>query len=205
MLNWNKEYENRFEHKHIDKILEYQGIQIDTDRIYIRPISIQDKEEISKNYTQEIARYMYYKACESLEDAENIIHKSLEWMQHWDRIVFSIFNKSNNEFLGCCGIFKLDTTTPELWFTWIKKNSQQQWYITEVATEVLKWLCLNIDFSYLYTFLDERNSIGIEIIKWLGWIVWEKLPPMESQDPTKLLYVVEYRLYRQHLINFFGI
>lgn len=205
MLNWNQEYENRFEHKPLERTFEYQSIVIDTKRLNIRPISLGDKISISEYYNESIAKYLYYKSCSSIEDAEYIINRSLEWMQKGDRLVFSIFDKSNNEFLGCFGIFKLDTTTPELGFVWIKQSSQKQWFISEASIAILKWICLNINFNYLYSFVDERNAITTDIVKWWWWIVGEKLPPMETQDPSKILYVIEYRLYRQHLVNFLGI
>ena len=204
MQAWNEVYESKFEHTNM-KNFDIFKILINTKNLILKPISNNNAKDLFESYDIEISKYMYYSPCLSLLDAEKLVNRSVEWMRKSDRIVFSIYEKNTMEFIWCFWVFNFDTTTPELWFIWVKKSKQNMWFLSEASLWVIKWLSENIDFRYVVCFIDENNKIWLEIIKdWWAIKVW-KLPPMLAQDWKKSLIAIEFRIYREHLINLLGI
>jgi RimJ/RimL family protein N-acetyltransferase len=131
-------------------------IIIETERLSLKPISLDYAEDIFKEFTSEIAKYMFPKPFENFEEAYKSIEKSLIEVNEGKALEMVIIKKDNNEFIGCIGIYDLNKLEPGLWI-WTKKSSHNNGFGIEAMTGLIEWIHKNIKFNYLVYPVDKRN------------------------------------------------
>jgi RimJ/RimL family protein N-acetyltransferase len=130
---------------------------IETKRLLLKPISHDYADEIFKEFTSEITKYMYPKPAENIDETKDFIEKSLEGSANGTNLQLIIVNKDNNEFIGCIGLHNINTMEPELGI-WTKKSSHNNGYGLEAMTALINWAHKNIKFNYLKYPVDKRNK-----------------------------------------------
>jgi RimJ/RimL family protein N-acetyltransferase len=98
---------------------------IKTERLLLKPITLCYAEDIFKEFTWEITKYMYPKPPEKIEETYESIEDSIVKIKNGIGLSMVILDKNNNEFIGCLGFEIFNTLKPELWI-WIKKSSQNK-------------------------------------------------------------------------------
>ena len=146
------------------KIMDLMSIEIETDRLLLKPISYDYVEDIFKEFTQEITKYMYPKPTETMEETKGILENSLKGLRAGNNLQMVILDKTNNEFIGRIGIDELDTLEPELGI-WTKKSSHHNGYGLEAMTGLIEWAHNNIKFNYLKYPVDKRNLASRKIVE----------------------------------------
>ena len=96
--------------------------ELRSDRLLLRPISLEYTDPIFQEFTPEVTRYMYPKPAETIHDTMRFIRNSIrQWEQGTD-LTLVIVEKTSQEFLGVCAVHKIHTDTPELGI-WTKKSA----------------------------------------------------------------------------------
>jgi RimJ/RimL family protein N-acetyltransferase len=131
-------------------------INIETDRLLLKPISYDYVEDIFNEFTQEITKYMFPKPSEKIDETREHIEKSLEELKNGTDLQMVIVNKISNEFIGRIGLHDINTLEPELGI-WVKKSSHKNGYGLEAMTALIEWAHKSIDFNYLKYPVDKRN------------------------------------------------
>jgi RimJ/RimL family protein N-acetyltransferase len=132
-------------------------IIIETKRLVLKPISYDYADEIFKEFTYEITKYMASKPTENIEETKYFIKESLEGLAEGTNLQLVIIKKDNNEFIGRIGLYNIKTKDPELGI-WTKKSSHNNGYGLEAMDGLIEWAHKNIKFSHLRYPVDKRNK-----------------------------------------------
>ena len=142
--------------------MDLMNIEIKTDRLLLKPISYDYVEDIFKEFTQEITKYMAPKPAETIEETKKFVDNSLKGLMDGNNLQMVILDKINNEFIGCIGLHELNTLEPELGI-WTKKSSHHNGYGLEAMTGLIEWTHENIKFNHLKYPVDKRNIASRKI------------------------------------------
>jgi [ribosomal protein S5]-alanine N-acetyltransferase len=168
------------------------SVSIAGDRIQLVAISDVFEQDIFKEFTNEIARYMFPSPAQDIEEIQNFIVKSRDGMQLGNNLQLVILSKILGEFLGCCGLHgEGKTRTPELGI-WIKKSAHGNVYGREAIETLVNWSKRNIDLDYFIYPVDRQNIASRRIPEFLGGTAIEEL---RVETPTgKILDKVIYNI-----------
>jgi RimJ/RimL family protein N-acetyltransferase len=135
---------------------------IETERLILKPISYEYAEDIFKEFTQEITKYMYPKPAKNIDETKEFIKHSLVGLENGTNFQLVIVNKTNSEFIGCIGLHNINEIDPELGI-WTKKSSHNNGYGMEAMNGLIKWANENIKFNHLKYPVDKRNKASKRI------------------------------------------
>lgn len=176
-----------------------QNITIETERLLLVPITMHYAEEIFKEFTPEITRYMWPKPAKDISETKKFIQDSIETMNAWKNYQTVILDKITKEFLGCAWLHLDNAKTPELGIR-IKKSA----FGKKIGKEAVTWLEArsqkNMDFDYLFYPVDKDNIPSRKIAESLWWIVQkdeqgnEIVTTKETLDVGRKIHCVEYRI-----------
>lgn len=147
---------------------DFNSIEIKGERLSLRPVSMLDADDIFKEFTPAITRYMLPAAPDNLEQVHLFIEFCDEGMRHQEDLVLAITHNSSKEFLGVCALHgKATPETPELGI-WLKQNVHRQGYGREAVRLLAHWARDNIFFDYLCYPVDRDNTASRRIAEGLG-------------------------------------
>lgn len=144
-----------------------------TERIYIRPVSINDKESIFV-YRSDPETYKHLSLRpQTSDDVEDFIKKSSNvfnvpgtWFQ------FVIIENLNNQVIGDIGIHFLDTDPEnkqvEIGYT-LDRKYRGKGYATEALTVVINYLISDLNKHRIIASIDPTNIPSIQLIERLGF------------------------------------
>lgn len=102
--------------------MDLMNIKLCDGDICLRPITIDDKEDIYREFTDEITRYMTPMPAATIDGVVGFINGSLEKMKQGSNIQLVLKDSTTHEFLGCVGLHHVDCSTPEFGI-WLKKGA----------------------------------------------------------------------------------
>jgi RimJ/RimL family protein N-acetyltransferase len=172
---------------------------IEGARLRLVAVSNNFEQEIFKEFTAEVTRYMFPSPAKNIEETRRFINESRHSMQIGNDLQFVIVSKSTEEFLGCCGLHgEGKTRTPELGI-WIKKSAHGDGYGREAIHTLVNWARNHIDFDYFIYPVDCKNIASRKIPESLGGQVVEEV---KVETPaSKILDEVVYRIDRGNNIT----
>lgn len=169
------------------------AVEITTSRLLLKPITLDYKEEIFSEFTEEITTYMYPRTPENIAETELFIRNSLEGLKNGKNLQLVVLSKSSKEFLGCTGLHNLDKR-PELGI-WLKKSAHRQKYGLEAITAIKEWADKYLEYDYLLYPVDKENIASRRIPESLGGKVVRNYE--KTNLSGKVLHLVEYRIFNK--------
>jgi len=179
------------------KDIDLTSLRIESDRILLTSIDESYANEIFREFTPEIARYMIPKPAGKLEETLSFISVSVDGMRKRRELVLVITTREGKEFLGCCGLHgKEDPRTPHLGI-WIKKGAHGNKYGREAIAALASWAARNIESDYLVYPVDRENTASRRIPESLGGIVFEekKVTTMSGGRLNEVIYRIPRRSF----------
>lgn len=176
----------------LENKLELGSFSIETERLLLRPVSMEYAEEIYKEFDDEITEYMSPSTPEDIADTKKFIEESTKGFLKGEEIVAVILKKNTLEYLGNGGIHHIDTKTPELGI-WIKKGAHGNHYGREAIAGLKKWADMNLDYKYLKYPVAEENVSSRKIAESLGGKEVLKYPHANQKGVP--LNIVEYHIF----------
>lgn len=170
---------------------------ITTKRLKLVPISEAFAEEIFREFTPEITRYMFPAAPKHINDTLDFIHSAQAKLKSGKELNLVILNNTTNEYLGGCGIRALQTPTPEVGI-WIKKSAHGNKYGREAVKGLKEWLDDRFQYDYIRYAVDRNNISSRKIAESLGGIVAKEYKKKSLAGIE--LDEVEYWIYRGKLL-----
>jgi [ribosomal protein S5]-alanine N-acetyltransferase len=170
-----------------------ETIQLESDRLLLKPIALDYQQEIFAEFTADITRYMYPKPAETPQETARYIKDAIQRRDRGTDLTLVILTRQQ-EFLGICGAHRLHTPTPELGI-WTKKAAHGHGYGREAIYCLKQWLDAQLDYEYLIYTVDQQNRASRKIpesLKATPSEVFEKL----SMSGT-ILHLMEYRIYKK--------
>ncbi len=169
----------------------FLNVEISTDRLLLKPISMLYKSDIFVEFTDEVTTYMYPRPAQDIFETESFINDSILGMKKEHHLIFVILKKDSQDFLGCAGIHKINTNHPELGI-WLKKSAHGNGYGLETITELKNWAESNLKYRYLVYPVDQENIPSRKIPERLGGTIAREYN--KTNLSGKVLHIVEYKI-----------
>jgi len=174
-------------------------LQIETERLTLKPISLDFAEDIFREFTSEITEYMYPKPNENLEETQKFIQKAMQTDIEKSELHLVIQNK-NGEFLGMIGLHELNTENPEFGI-WLKKSAHGNKFGQEAALVFKIWTDKHLNYQNLIYPVDHRNIGSKKVAEFFGGISDQKITNKMSGN-GKTLEIVEYQITNPNYQDF---
>jgi ribosomal-protein-alanine N-acetyltransferase len=168
------------------------NIKIESERLFLLPISKEYVEDIFCEFNEEITTYMIPKPPESIQKLEEWIEDSLRLMKEGDNLQLVILDKHTEEFLGIAGLSETDTKTPELGI-WIKKSRHGNRYGREAMQTFKDWIDKNLKYDHIIYSVAVPNISSIKIAESLGGKIAREYE--RTNQSGKKWSFAEYRIY----------
>jgi [ribosomal protein S5]-alanine N-acetyltransferase len=176
-------------------------LQIHSDRLILAPISLAYAEEIWREFTPEVTRFMYPKPTKDLQEAEKFVRSAIRGIEKGIDLTWVILKQSDlkqpdreflGEFLGLCALHRANTDTPEFGI-WTKVAARGNGFGREAIAALKGWVDENLQYDYLMYSVDYRNLPSRKIPESLGGQMGRSFQLMSLGG--ELLDLIEYRIY----------
>jgi len=147
---------------------------IETERLLLIPISLAYRDNIYKEFTLEVARYLVPQPTGNIENTIYFINDSREKNLKNEALQLIAIDKISKEFLGCVGLHDLNTKIPELGL-WFKKSVWGKGYGKESMAALKNWADKNINYEYISYPIFKENIASQKIAEYLGGEITEEL------------------------------
>jgi RimJ/RimL family protein N-acetyltransferase len=162
---------------------------IETSRLLLVPPSLEYKEDIFREFQEPVTFFMYPKPATEIEETEKFIKDSNEKRLAGTDLTVMIIKKDTHEFLGCGGLHKTNTTTPELGI-WIKQSAHGNKYGLETMQALKDWADKNLNYTHITYPVAEQNIPSRKIAESLGGKVQKELDKLMLTG--RIHHMVEY-------------
>ncbi|EKE21399.1 MAG: hypothetical protein ACD_7C00260G0004 [uncultured bacterium] len=166
--------------------------RIESERLLLVPISMNYKDEIFKEFSEDITAYMYPASATDISETEEFINNSIKGLSEGSNLQLVILAKDSREFLGNAGLHNIDSKTPEL-SVWLKKAAHGKSYGKEAMTVVKKWADKNLKYDYILYPVADKNIASQKIPESLGGKIEREYD--EKMMTGKTHHMIEYRIY----------
>lgn len=169
------------------------NIIITTKRLSLKPILMEYKEEIYKEFTKDITTFMIPRPAKDISETEDFINDSIEKLKGGTNLQLVILDKETKEFLGCAGLHEVGKKNPELGI-WVKKSAHGQALGKETIIALKEWADENLDYNYILYPVDEENIPSRKIAEALGGKIAREYD--QKTIGGNILRYIEYRIYK---------
>lgn len=154
-----------------DVTLDFLSVRIEGVRVTLVPIARDAADDILREFTAEVTRYMLPKPPDDIGQVREFVDTSRANMAAGDELVLSIRRRATDEFLGVCGIHnRSHGDTPELG-VWLKVDAHGARLGREAVALLVAWAKANLTFAYLTYPVDKANTASRRIAESLGGVV----------------------------------
>ncbi len=167
------------------------NIEIISNRLVLRSISLIYKKEIFENLTEDVTTYMYPRPPKKIAEAASFIKSSLEGMKNQHELILVILQKDSQEFLGCAGIHYINRKHPEFGI-WLKKAAHGNGYGLEAVVAMKNWCEEKLDCEYFIYPVDKDNYPSLRIPQKLGGEVSRTYQKRNLSG--RVFNIVEYKI-----------
>jgi len=144
-----------------------ENLEIVTDRLLIKLIGLEYKDDIFREFTKEVARFLIPQPTGEIIDTVNFIDQSRKNSLAGSDLQLIVLDRKNGEFLACVGIHAPDTKVPELGL-WFKKSAWGKGYGKESMAALKAWIESNLDYEKIRYPVFKENIASRKIIESLG-------------------------------------
>jgi len=169
--------------------------RIETERLFLLPISMKYKEDIFREFTSDITTFMYPAPAKHISETEDFINDSLKGLKENNCLQLVIVDKKSYEFLGCVGLHKIDTKNPEMGI-WLKLQAHGLGYGREAVFAIKDWVDQNLDYDYLVYPAADKNIASRKIPEFLGAKVGREYDEVNMEGNKH--HYLEYRIYSKN-------
>lgn len=172
---------------------------IDTDRLHMRPLTLEDAWFIRQLHDDEMIRHYHFKN-KPLDD-EKIASELKRWtdiLKKWGHAYHLIFEKGASEedgFVGKAAIWRLEEFTPqgqiEIGYLIVERH-RRKGFATEVADALTEYVFNVLDSDIAVALIEPENEISKRVAERVGY-VYEETTVMAARSERD---VDVYRRYR---------
>ncbi|WP_039717664.1 GNAT family N-acetyltransferase [Scytonema millei] len=173
--------------------MDLLNVEILTDRLRLKPVSMAYKEEIFSEFTETITTYMCPQSPQHISEIEAFIERAIVDLEKGSDLILVILKKDSQEFLGCAGLHGMLGKTPEFGI-WLKKAAHGYKYGLEAIRGIKSWAEQNLDCEYFLYPVDRANIASRKIPEALGGKVVREYEHKKTNG--NILYLLEYCLNR---------
>lgn len=171
--------------------MDLLSVEITTNRLRLKPISVVYKKEIFSEFTEDITKYMCPQSPQYISETEAFIESAILDLEKGSELILVILKKDSQEFLGCAGLHGMLGKTPEFGI-WLKKIAHGHKYGLEAIIGIKNWAEKNLDYDCFLYPVDRANLPSRKIPEALGGKVIREYEHKKING--NILYLVEYRI-----------
>ncbi len=160
-----------------------------TDRLVLRPLTLDYAEAIFEHFTEQVNVYMQPEVPETMADSIDYITQSMR--EHEEKVtsIYAAVTKDEEEFIGLVGLHHLQDECPEIGI-WTKKGSQGHYYGREAVGGAIA-IAKQLGYKKLVYPVDWRNTPSKKIPLSFGGVLIEK----DKQLVTEQGRILELEVY----------
>jgi RimJ/RimL family protein N-acetyltransferase len=163
---------------------------IETERLYLRELVIEDKAELMK-VLSDAESMQYYPNPFSEEKVENWIQWNIENYINYKHGLWAVILKEGEVFLGDCGITMQNIEgelVPEIGFH-IIKNYCNKGYATEAALACKEYAFEVLNYPEVYSYSTLRNIPSQIVAKKIGMKVYKYFEKNGEKQVVQVAYL----------------
>ncbi len=172
--------------------LDRQSFSVTTDRLILTPLSLNHREDMLREFTDEITKLMYPSTPKSMGEVVSFIEASIHGFVERQEIVVAVLHKETREYLGNAELHQINSRTPELGI-WIKKDRQGNGYGKEAIKALKEWADKHLLYDYVRYPVHIDNISSRKIPESLGGLIKDEYDKVNQSGI--LFRTVEYRIY----------
>lgn len=177
-----------------------ESIVLETNRLILRPITIDDASPMYKNWASdpEVSRYLTWEAHESIETTKAIINNwCLKYLEQPTFFLWLIVLKSNQEPIGTTNLFNVDhlLLSGEVGYC-IGKKYWNHGYMTEALMAILAYAFIKNNFQKITAKHAIENPASGKVMLKCGFH-YEKTSFKASNRPYQSGHLLEYSISRK--------
>lgn len=170
------------------------NILIETERLYLRELNINDFEDLSEILTDSESMQFYPKPF-NRQKVKSWINWNIDNYKKYNHGLWAVILKDRRKFIGECGITIQDiegVLLPELGYH-INKKYWNLGYATEAAKGCMDYALNNLGFKKIYTYTDSRNIPSMKVAEKNGMVF------VKSFNKTIMGTIIKEVLYSREL------
>ncbi len=158
--------------------LDLSEVVIECPRVRLRPLRSEDANDLFKEFTREITRYLIHQPTGRIEDNLAFIQGSIAGRATGRDLAFLIADRASGEFLECGGLHSQARSVEPHLGIWIKKSAHGKGYGREAIAGVVQWAFGTFEIQALRYDFDRANTASQKVVESLGGIcVGEEATP----------------------------
>ena len=168
-------------------------IFLETDRLIIRPLSMDDLENSYILQSDSLVMQYLGNGVRSKEEVKVWLHKAVVHQKKYGFSVGSVYEKNSGLFVGRSGLAHLDYDDAQpLEVTFLlTRNSWGKGYATELGCAIIQWAFENLTISKLIAHTNSKNERSRRVLEKIG-MHYMKMVNEEGKD------IVYYEIQKQH-------
>lgn len=145
---------------------------LETKRLILRPLSLNDVEHIYKSWTSDpdVAKYMIWDLHESISDTLAWVKQEVEAIDSDDNYTWGMVLKENNELFGTIGLTRKNNSETFSFGYNIMKSYWRNGYTTEAGRTVLSFAQNTLGIKKFFCRHATENIASMKVMTKLGFI-----------------------------------
>ena len=167
--------------------------ELETDRLILRKISLEDASDLYKNVFNNFSYYKYYYQLpfKDFFEYKELVSKYEEWYNNGNHFRWGIVLKESNEMIGTIQLHTKDMLNNNCKVGYIiGYNFQNKGYMKEVLQSVISFAFNIVKFHRIQAEIVVENNNSIKLVENLG---------MEEEGIKKESYLLQNTYYDQKI------
>lgn len=163
------------------------SVHIQSERLTLVPISPTYRDDIFREFTDEITVHMYPPTPSSIADTDAFIDKSIRERIAGTDLVLAILREGT--FIGNCGLHRINTLAPEFGI-WIIKSAHGRGYGREAVAALKVWADNNLTYDHIEYPVVNINTASRKVAESLGGVVHHEFQKKNGrgEERTMIMY-----------------
>lgn len=165
---------------------------IETERLTIKPVTIDDVDDIYNGASEEISEYFNMNLKTTRENTEKFVKDSIEKMKGKTDMIYIVKNKEDNKFVWTFWLHALETKRVTIWLR-ITKEQHGLWYWYEFCNAIKNRVFENLnEETYIRYEVYAENTWSVKLIEKLWWVLksTQKENNWKNNDLTLRTYYI---------------
>jgi [ribosomal protein S5]-alanine N-acetyltransferase len=145
-------------------------------------------EDVYREYTENIARYMYLTPGNRQDNTDRVA-QYIDENTAGTHLHLAILDSDG--FIGYCAIYGNDSLTPRL-SLWISESHRGLGYGKEIVDSLIDYITARSEYEYIVYPVDINNTTSIKIITQFHPVIGATYDLVTKNNTT--LHIVEYRI-----------
>ena len=168
---------------------------ITTKRLNLLPVTDDYAEDMFREFTPGITRYMIPSSPKDISETKAFIAETTKLRSQNTDLVLVILDKDTREFLGVCGLHPRQNPRQPEFGIWLKASAHGHGYGREAITGLYEWALQTIEADFFIYPVDKANIPSKKIPESLGGEIFgeKEVPTMHGGTLDEIVFKIPVR------------